>query len=157
MGRTVKGFHPSVLTGSRLSCARCCNNEIASFFPLSSVGHLFFGSVQLELGVCMQMRFTADLMGGNQADRLRLPMRLLISPDVYVPPAAKKLMQLSIKPSAPAPTKPTSIPFQGESAHFALSQQSRRLKLPREELLIWPRSCSAAWLHPAGIRNFAQR
>lgn len=59
------------------------------------------------------------------------------------------------RPSSASPTQLTS--FQGESAHFPLSQQSRRLKLPREELLIWPRSCSAAWLHPAGIRNFSQR
>lgn len=59
------------------------------------------------------------------------------------------------RPSSPSPTKPTS--FRGESAHFPLSQQLRRLKLPREELLIWPCSCSAAWLHPAGIRNFSQR
>lgn len=61
------------------------------------------------------------------------------------------------RPSSPSPTELTSISFQGESAHFPLSQQPRRLKLPREELLIWPRSCSAAWLHPAGIRNFSPR
>lgn len=80
----------------------------------------------------MQMCLTADSMGGNQGDRLRLPMRLLICPDVYVPPAAKKLMQLSINPGPPRPLQRTRFlprgicTFPPESAVTASEITQRR-------------------------------